>query len=584
MQNLTLFDDVTKPELLDPAKAIGYEVEKKKHREKAAMAPWSPEGLRRYQVEAIHNVEQDIRAGLKHLLVVSATGTGKSIMMAKMAERFYKMWGHGILIIAHRRNLILQLRKNFPPLGISPCMEMGKHRGVEDYGIRSKVVIGTVQSMSGDRLEQWADANFKIIFIDEAHRSINDSYYDICNLFPNAIVIGFTATAIGAKKKGKARNLGRFYQKVSFEYPLIQAVEDNVLCRIRTMTLKTDPPIDLSQLTPKSNGEYSDEEMDEVIQNHLGSVVLALQQQKALWHPDGTPMKTIAFAPWVRSAKAISDALNDVGISANWICGDKELCPNAEDIMEAHKRGEFQVLVNRDMLIEGYDDPSVQAILMLRAVMSPVYYWQMVGRATRPYPSMENNLKGFCRVIDLAFVADKHRPIKATTLRDDSKDEQEEDKAIAEIAGEIAEENAARGEETDVLEAAEKARSIFVEREKIKIRQRQVRARVMEFDPLAAREVMGLKPLVRDTGFGNGRPATDKQIKVLQQNGIDTSHGVLFDEAKSIIDAVFTARKYNLATLKQRRFMMNLGMEPGQARRMTFNQAKEWLDQHAPKR
>ena len=291
-------------------------------------------GVRPYQSEAIRKVELNWNpdVGIKKQLVVAATGTGKTPLMAILAKREVERGGR-VLALAHTDELIDQLRDK-----IQAFAKIGAAKEkAECYASRREmIVVGSVQTMSGDmRLSSWKPNHFTLVMVDEAHRTLAASYLKVLDKFCSggARVVGVTATA----DRGDKRELGDFYEKIAFEYNLRHAVRDGWLIRpiVETMPLE----IDLNGVHTKGR-DLDQTEVGARLTPFLGRIAAQVKAKA----PTGTFM---FFLPSVDTSRLMAEALNAVGIAADWVSGDR---PERRDIVKAFKAGRTRALCNMAVL------------------------------------------------------------------------------------------------------------------------------------------------------------------------------------------------------------------------------------------
>ena len=524
--------------------------------------------LRHYQQAAVNGVlrqfkgdkENDIEP-VNSTLVVSATGTGKSVVIADLTRR-NEGWGNGTLLLVHRDELIKQLIGSCARVGIHALKEKAQERALPGFGMFSKTVAASVQTLRGARLEQWPRDAFKLIITDEAHHATATSYQNVYDHFQvgagGARHVGFTATADRLDGVG----LGKVFESLAFEYNIRDAIHDPLgpfLVPIEAFPIETDPAIDLKGLRITA-GDFNAGDLEQAINDNIGVLVNAVVDNNAL---DGR--RTIAFTPDVTSAQALALALQDVGITANWVSGSS---PDRKQILAAHQAGEFQVLVNCMILTEGYDDPEVSCILMCRPTKSRALYSQMVGRGTRLHPESG---KQNCRIVDFAFMTGKHRLVSPVDLYDNAQTDDE----VVERARELV----AEGKERDIDSALEKAQSEFEDSERVRIQRRLVKSRAKVYDLITCNELLGIRQKA-DYSWNDTRKATPKMVDYANRCGVMIDDTASFGSTKKVLDAVSMRRKYGLSTMKQVATCIKLGADPTAARKMKFNEASEYISTH----
>lgn len=152
--------------------------------------------LRTYQKEAKDAIFGQWDSGVNRTLLVLPTGCGKTIVFAKVAEDCVRH-GDRVLILAHRGELLEQAAdKIHKSTGLVCAVEKAEESCLGSW---FRVVVGSVQTMMREkRLSGFAEDYFNTIIIDEAHHCLSDSYQRVLDHFPEAKVLGVTATPDGA--------------------------------------------------------------------------------------------------------------------------------------------------------------------------------------------------------------------------------------------------------------------------------------------------------------------------------------------------------------------------------------------------
>ncbi len=351
----------------------------------AGAAPY--QGPRPYQV-AILAALRDALLCVHRTLVVAATGTGKTVTFAELA-RHWVASGSRVLILVHRDELIRQARRKLEDLSMWAEVERGKDRA----GAHAKVVIASVQSLKGARLARWARDHFGVVIVDEAHHAPANSYQAILNHF-TAKVVGFTATP--ARADGK--ELGDTFESVAYTYDIRTAIRDKFLVPIVARRIVVDN-VDLREVAERA-GDFAQDQLAKVMADEraLRGVAVPLLEQ-------ARDRRTIAFCVNIAHAKALADVLNQYRPGcARAVSGETD-DDERERLLTAHSRGEFQFLVNCDLLVEGYDCPEVACVAMCRPTKSWARYVQCAGRGLRPAPWAD---KRDCLILDFTGTAGKH--------------------------------------------------------------------------------------------------------------------------------------------------------------------------------
>ncbi|MDQ3295090.1 MAG: DEAD/DEAH box helicase [Myxococcota bacterium] len=504
--------------------------------------PAGPE-LRPYQIAAVAAVERELTTTQRTLLVLP-TGTGKTVVFAELAAREVNAGGR-VLVLAHREELLDQARKKLEATGVRGELEQGKNRA----STQAPVVIASVQTLRGKRLERYPAHAFSLVVVDEAHHAAAASYRSILDRFATAKILGVTATP----DRGDGKALGKIFESVAFTYDMRQAIREEFLAPLRARRILVKD-LDLSAIR-SHHGDFDQGELAAVFtgEKALHGVVSPLLELAG-------DRRTLVFGVDVAHAHALAEVLNRYK-PASAIAVDGSAKPEERAAALAlFRRGTFQFLVNCALFTEGFDEPSIACVAMARPTQSRALYTQMLGRGTRPLgvtmDESRRNGKVDCLVLD--FVGNsKHRLIGPADalggLLDDVTREvvekqlgegEQELEAILELA---AEEAAHRRSATQLL-------AIAVYRQK-------------NVDPFLGDHMPPLDP----NSPAGRQPATEKQLAAIEKAGCGTPPpGITLGEASQVLDGIAERRRLGLATIPQARLLERLGLD---TKGMTFARA-----------
>jgi superfamily II DNA or RNA helicase len=515
--------------------------------DKPALGPCRVQ-LRPYQTEAIDAVRARYVAGDRSTLLVLPTGTGKTMVFGSVARRVIEKGGRA-LVLAHREELVSQAVNKLDQVGVEAGVEMASQYARSVF--EPDTVVATVQTMQGKRLATWPRDYFKLLIIDESHHATAESYQRICDHF-RCRILGVTATA----DRADGEDLGRVFQSVAYEMSLWEAMTapppGPYLCRLRFV--QCDLQVDLRDLRPRRD-DYSDSDLEERIVPLAQTIANAVRQEFG-------GRRTLIFTPGVRSAQGIATALQSLGLSFDWSSGDD---PGRAVKVEKYTRGELQGLANCALFTEGFDVPETAAVVLCRPTKSRSLYAQQVGRGTRLAKD-----KPDCLVIDFDYLTAKHDLVKAVDLFDTTRTDSE----VLEIAQKAVE--ATKG--LDLLEAVRAAEKTHRERQVLRVRaaEKELRYRRVCFDPLTVFDTLGVPWRGNKDAVTNR--ATDAQVAALTNCGIEDAPNLSKTRASTLLDYIQHRRKEGLATVKQTAWCIAKGCDPAEARKMTFEEASQFLD------
>ena len=330
--------------------------------------------LRPYQNEAVASVESEFSNGVRSTLIVLATGCGKTIVFSHLAAREVRRGGR-VLILAHRGELFQQaIAKLRSATGIEAGLEKAEETSAVDVDeIPYTVVVGSVQSMkSQKRLARFAPDEFTLIVIDECHHALTGTYRAVIDHFPKARLLGVTATP----DRGDLRDLSEVFQTIAYEYSIVDAIKGGWLSPIFVQTVPLR--IDLSGVAVQS-GDFQAASLGSALDPYLRQICREIKER---CHA----RKTIVFTPLIATSRKMLQIFVEEGVQeVREVNGES---PDRADILDWFSQAPAGcVLLNSMLLTEGYDEPSVDCIVVLRATKVRALFVQMVGRGTRLSPS-----------------------------------------------------------------------------------------------------------------------------------------------------------------------------------------------------
>lgn len=505
--------------------------------------------LRPYQQAAREAILENWAGGVKKTLLVLPTGTGKTIVFAKIIEDRVKA-GDRVLVLAHRGELLEQAAdKLFKTTGIRCAVEKAEQTSLDSW---FRVTVGSVQTLSREkRLQKFPPDYFGTIIVDEAHHAVSESYQRVLKHFEEAKVLGVTATP----DRGDKKALGAYFETLAYEYKLDQAVRDGYLCEIRNQTIPLK--IDLSGVAIQA-GDFSASDVGHALDPYLEQIA-----DEMLTYCQGR--KTVVFLPLITTAQKFTRMLQRRGFKAQEINGESE---GRAAILQDFDAGRYDVLCNAMLLTEGWDCPSVDCIIVLRPTKIRSLYAQMVGRGTRLCPGKEGLL-----LLDFLWLVERHNLCTPASLIAKSK---EVEARMASLA-----EDGAMYDLFDLEEQAE--RDVMSERENALAKELQaLRTRKKRLvDPLqyavsiCAEDLEGYAP-----AFGwEMLPASEKQLHVLEKFGISGEGVTCAGYASMIIDRLIERKGRGLSTPKQIRFLESRGFI--QVGTWRFDDARKLIDRIA---
>lgn len=507
--------------------------------------------LRPYQREAKEAVFEQWENGTRKTLLVLPTGCGKTIVFAKITEDCVRN-GDRVLILAHRGELLEQAAdKIAKATGLKCATEKAEESCLGSW---FRVTVGSVQSLMREtRLSRFAENYFDTIIIDEAHHCISDSYQRVLHHFPDAKVLGVTATP----DRGDMKNLGQVFETLAYEYTLPKAIREGYLSPIKAVTIPLQ--VDLTGVGVQS-GDFKAGDLGTALDPYLESIA----QEMGKYCKE---KKTVVFLPLVKTSQKFRDILNAHGFRAAEVNGESQ---DRAEVLEDYAAGKYNVLCNSMLLTEGWDCPDVDCIVVLRPTKVRSLYCQMVGRGTRLAPGKDHLL-----LLDFLWHTERHELCHPAHLICESEE-------VAQKMTENLEKEA--GYPMDIEEAEKTAaEDVVAQREEAlaqKLAEMKRRKRKL-VDPLQfemsiqAEDLAGYVP-----AFGwEMAPPSDGQKKTLEKLGILPDEIDNAGKASKLLERLDKRRQEGLTTPKQIRFLESRGFQ--HVGTWQFDTAKKLIDRIA---
>ena len=331
--------------------------------------------LRDYQIAICSQVREAFE---KHrsVMVQMPTGTGKTVVLAQLVKGFQPTEGQGsgILIVAHRRELIEQIRATIRRMGIE----------------RPSLMVESIQTISRRMHSASLDRmGVGLVVIDEAHHALAKSYRLLWDAWPEAKFLGLTATPWRMSGEGftdlfevlvQSQGIKRFIAEgwlCPYDYYAVRPDSDD-LQRVDALTKRG------------TDGDYQTKEMREKLDD-----TPCIERLFATYQRHAAGKKGIVYAIDIAHAEHIAAYYRQQGVDTLALSSKTPKGERQEVVNRFREQGSPEVLVSVDLFSEGFDCPDVEFIQMARPTLSLAKYLQMVGRGLRRHGS-----KTCCILID----------------------------------------------------------------------------------------------------------------------------------------------------------------------------------------
>ncbi|MFF4070507.1 DUF3427 domain-containing protein [Streptomyces chartreusis] len=319
--------------------------------------------------------------GHQHNLLVAATGTGKTVMAALDYRDLHKESGGKqyprLLFVAHRKEILRQSLRKYRE--VLDDASFGEVLFSGELPRDWKHVFASVQSLTDQRLDQFAPEHFDIIVIDEFHHATAATYRRVLNHFKPKQLLGLTATPERADGLNVQDTF--FAGRIAAEMRLWEALDNDLLCPFHYFGVPDGT--DLSRLNWRS-GTYDQSQLGDLFSaDHARARIVIKQVRDKVSDP--MSMRALGFCVSRKHAHFMAKCFQEAGFKAEAL--DSASRPEVRDhVLSQLKAGEIQVIFSVDLFNEGLDIPDVDTLLLLRPTSSATVFLQQLGRGLRRTP------------------------------------------------------------------------------------------------------------------------------------------------------------------------------------------------------
>jgi superfamily II DNA or RNA helicase len=347
--------------------------------------------LREYQENDVEAVLDSIkRNGSHHRLIYQLpTGGGKTVVFAEIARRYIERFHRKILILTHRKELCDQTARTLKKNGIAAKVINAAVRDIPKLN-DNWCFVAMVETLNNRLRDHKFDAgDVGLIIIDEAH---NNSFVKVLEQIENAAWLGITATPYSVNASEPLK--GTYNELITGE-PIGRLVEEGFLAKPRLVTHE----VELDSLETGSHGDYTTSSSD-LLYSSPAMLDLLLKS----YEHNCAGKKTLIFNNGIATSLKAEEKFREAGYDIRHL---DNTTPDAErrDLLKWFKQTKNAILTSVSILTTGFDEPTVQAVILYRATTSVSLYFQMIGRASRMLPR-----KKTFTIIDIGNNAERFGP------------------------------------------------------------------------------------------------------------------------------------------------------------------------------
>ncbi len=315
-----------------------------------------------------------------HLLYQLPTGGGKTVIFSEIVRRYLSKNDKKVVVLTHRIELCKQTSKMLKNFDVKNKIINSKVKELPDQNDYSCFVamVETLKNRIND--EKLHLDNVGLVIIDEAHYN---SFRKLLSSFKNAFILGVTATPLSSNVK---LPMNQNYDELIVGDTISSLIENGFLAKATTYSYD----VGLTSLKVGINGDYTVKSSDDLYSNMaMQEKLLHAYTEKSLGK------KTLIFNNGINTSLYVYETFREAGYAIRHL--DNTCNPeDRREILAWFKKTPDAILTSVGILTTGFDEPTVESIILNRATKSLTLYYQMIGRGSRKLPN-----KNKFTVIDL---------------------------------------------------------------------------------------------------------------------------------------------------------------------------------------
>lgn len=328
-----------------------------------------------YQQEAIKKImtRLDETEDGFNLLYQLPTGGGKTVIFSEIAKQYHEQHGKKVLILTHRIELCNQTSRMLRDFDVSNMIIDSKVKHIP-FSEHYKGFVAMVETLN-NRLRDAEDVaedvdDIGLVIIDEAHYN---SFRKLFKFFKKSQILGVTATPLSSNMKLPMKDN---YDELLVGESISNLIKQKFLANGKTYTYQ----VNLSSLKVGANGDYTVASSERLYGNFV-------MQEKLLnaYEERCKGKKTLIFNNGIQTSKHVLETFRHAGYDVRHL-DNTHTGQERKDIIEWFKHTPNAILTSVGILTTGFDEPTVECIVLNRATKSLTLFYQMIGRGSRVIP------------------------------------------------------------------------------------------------------------------------------------------------------------------------------------------------------
>jgi len=326
-----------------------------------------------YQIEDLNTIfdylEDEKETG--NLLYQLPTGGGKTVVFSEIARRYIERTGKKVVVLTHRIELSLQTSKMLKGFGVKNKIINSEVKELTDQD-KFMCFVAMVETLNNRLQEEKVEINnIGLVIIDEAHYN---SFRKLFKFFKASTILGVTATPLSSNIKLPMKDN---YQKLIVGESIGALIKKKFLAKANMYNYD----VSLQSLKLGISGDYTVKSSDELYGNQsmLGKLLTAYKEI-------AEGKKTLIFNNGINTSRYVYETFKKAGYNIRHL-DNKNNAAERKDILEWFSNTPDAILTSVSILTTGFDEPTVDTIILNRATRSLTLYFQMIGRGSRILPN-----------------------------------------------------------------------------------------------------------------------------------------------------------------------------------------------------
>ncbi|CAG2532477.1 MAG: DEAD/DEAH box helicase [Maribacter dokdonensis] len=328
-----------------------------------------------YQEEDLHTIFKYLEENgdNSNLLYQLPTGGGKTVVFSEIAKRYIAKTNKKVIVLTHRIELSQQTSRMLKGFGVKNKIINSEVKEWQDQD-EFMCFVAMVETLNNRLQEEKVEINnIGLVIIDEAHYN---SFRKLFKYFENSVILGVTATPLSSNIKLPMKDN---YKKLIVGESIESLIQKKFLAKANMYNYD----VSLQTLKLGISGDYTVKSSDELYGNHS-----MLNKLVSAYNEIAKGTKTLIFNNGINTSRYVCETFKKAGYNIRHL-DNKNNAAERKEILKWFKETPDAILTSVSILTTGFDEPSVETIILNRATRSLTLYFQMIGRGSRYLPNKQ---------------------------------------------------------------------------------------------------------------------------------------------------------------------------------------------------